>query len=136
MYKKKRKYDIINHVDVLNRGKNMQNRRWSDKDPILKEALEVLKISPAKTKDDAAEFILNLQDQVAGEVLDHVYEMMDKYQGKGNRWYDSDPVIMKAIELLRLAPKKTQREIALKILLAVEEDDFDALKSDTEKEEK
>ena len=43
---------------------------------------------------------------------------------------------MKAIELLRLAPKKTQREIALKILLAVEEDDFDALKSDTEKEEK
>ncbi len=102
----------------------MENRRWYDKDPILKEALELLKLSPAKTKDEAAEFILQLQTQVASEVLDHVYDMMGKYQGKGNRWYDSDPVIMKAIELLRLAPAKTQREAALKILLAIEENDF------------
>lgn len=114
----------------------MQDRRWYDKDPILKEALEVLKISPAKTKDEAAEFILNLQDKVAEEVLEHVYDMMEKYQGKGTRWYDSDPVIMKALELLRLAPKKTQREIALKILLAVEEDDFANLKKDIETEDK
>lgn len=113
----------------------MQERRWYDKDPILKEALEVLKISPAKTKDDAAEFILNLQEKVADEVLEHVYEMMEKYQGKGTRWYDSDPVIMKALELLRLAPKKTQREIALKILLAVEENDFANLKKETDKED-
>lgn len=113
----------------------MENRRWYDKDPILKEALEVLKISPAKTKDEAAEFILKLQSQVASEVLDHVYEMMNKYQGKGNRWYDSDPVIMKSIELLRLAPAKTQREIALKILLAIEENNFETLKINTKKEE-
>ena len=106
----------------------MKNRRWYDKDPILKEALEVLKISPAKTKDEAAEFILQLQTQVAGEVIDHVHEMMKKYQGKGNRWYDTDPVIMKAIELLRLAPAKTQREIALKILLAIEEGNFTDIK--------
>ena len=91
----------------------MENRRWYDKDPILREALDLLKLSPAKTKDEAAEFILQLQTQVASEVLDHVYDMMGKYQGKGNRWYDSDPVIMKAIELLRLAPAKTQREAAL-----------------------
>ena len=113
----------------------MENRRWYDKDPILKEALEVLKISPAKTKDEAAEFILKLQTQVAAEVLEHVYDMMSKYQGKGNRWYDSDPVIMKAIELLRVAPAKTQREIALKILLAIEENNFENLKLSTEKEE-
>ena len=105
----------------------MENRRWYDKDPILKEALELLKLSPAKTKDEAAEFILQLQTQVASEVLDHVYDMMGKYQGKGNRWYDSDPVIMKAIELLRLAPAKTQREAALKILLAIEENDYVAV---------
>lgn len=102
----------------------MDNRRWYDRDPILKEALELLQLSPSKTKDDAAEFILQLQDQVASEVLEHVYEMMEKYQGKGNRWYDSNPVIMKAIELLRLAPKKTQRKAALKILLAIEEGSF------------
>ena len=113
----------------------MENRRWYDKDPILKEALELLKLSPAKTKDEAAEFILQLQNQVASEVLDHVYDMMDKYQGKGNRWYDSDPVIMKAIELLRLAPAKTQREAALKILLAIEENDFSKFKLQLKKDE-
>lgn len=102
----------------------MNNRRWYDNDPILKEALDLLKLSPSKTQDDAAEFILQLQDQVAGEVIEHVYDMMEKYQGRGNRWYDSDPVVMKAIELLRLAPKKTQREAALKILLAIEEGSF------------
>ena len=110
-----------------------QNRRWYDKDPILKEALEVLKISPAKTKDEAADFILKLQDQVAGEVLERVYDMMEKYQGKGNRWYDTDPVIMKALELLRLAPAKTQREIALKLLLAIEAGQFEDLIKPIEK---
>lgn len=110
-----------------------RNRRWYDKDPILKEALEVLKISPAKTKDEAADFIIKLQDQVAGEVLERVYEMMEKYQGKGNRWYDTDPVIMKAIEMLRLAPAKLQREIALKLLLAIEAGQFEDLMKPLEK---
>ncbi len=112
-----------------------ENRRWYDKDPILKEALEVLRISPAKTKDEAVDFILKLQTQVATEVIEHVYEMMNKYQGKGNRWYDYDPVIMKAIELLRLAPARTQREVALKILLAIEENNFKDLKLNIGKEE-
>ena len=112
----------------------MENRRWYDKDPILREALDLLKLSPAKTKDEAAEFILQLQNQVASEVLEHVYDMMEKYQGKGNRCYDSDPVIMKAIELLRLAPAKTQREAALKILLAIEENDFSKFKLQLKKD--
>lgn len=103
----------------------MDNRRWYDKDPILKEALELLKLSPDNTKNSAASFILQLQEQVAGEVIEHVYEMMTAYQGKGNRWYDNDPVIMKAMELLRVAPKKTQRKAALKLLLALEEQSFE-----------
>jgi len=100
-------------------------RRWYDKDPILKEALELLQLSCEDTKSSAAQFILQLQEQVAGEVIEHVYEIMTQYEGKGNRWYDSDPVVMKAIELLRAAPKKTQRKAALKLLLALEEQNFD-----------
>lgn len=103
----------------------MNERRWYDKDPILKEALELLKLSCEDTKNSAASFILQLQEQVAGEVIEHVYEMMTEYEGKGNRWYDHDPVVMKAIELLRVAPKKTQRKAALKLLLALEEESFD-----------
>jgi hypothetical protein len=105
----------------------MADRRWYDKDPILKEALDLLKLSCDDTKNSAAEFILQLQEQVAGEVIDHVYEIMSQYEGKGNRWYDSDPVVMKAMELLRVAPKKTQRKAALKLLLALEEQSFDNL---------
>lgn len=103
----------------------MTERRWYDKDPILKEALELLQLSCDDTKSSAAQFILQLQEQVAGEVIDHVYDIMTQYEGKGSRWYDKDPVIMKAIELLRVAPKKTQRKAALKLLLALEEQNFD-----------
>ena len=105
----------------------MSQRRWYDKDPILKEALDLLKLSTEDTKNSAAGFILQLQEQVAGEVIEHVYEIMNEYAGKGNRWYDNDPIVMKAIELLRVAPKKTQRKAALKLLLALEEKSFDNL---------
>ncbi len=103
----------------------MSKRRWYDKDPILKEALDLLKLSCDETKNSAAEFILKLQEQVAGEVIEHVYSIMSEYSEKGSRWYDKDPVVMKAIELLRMAPKKTQRKAALKLLLALEEQSFE-----------
>ena len=32
----------------------MINKRWYDRDPILKEALELLRLSPDETKTDAA----------------------------------------------------------------------------------
>ena len=105
----------------------MGERRWYDKDPILKEALDLLQLSTDDTKSSAANFILQLQEQVASEVIDHVYDIMKEYEGKGNRWYDEDPVVLKAIELLKAAPKKTQRKAALKLLLALEEQDFENL---------
>jgi len=100
-------------------------RRWYDKDPILKEALELLRIQPEETKNEAANFILHLQENAAAEVIEHVYDMIKKYEGKGNRWYDKDPVMLRAIELLRVAPPATQRKAALKLLLALEEKSFD-----------
>lgn len=100
----------------------MSERRWYDKDPILKEALELLRIACDDNKTSAAkEFMLQLQEEVAAEVIEHVYEIVSAYQGKGNRWYDKDPIVLKAIELLRVAPKRTQRKAALKLLLALED---------------
>lgn len=98
--------------------------RWYDNDPILKEALELLKLQPEETKNEAANFMLKLQEEVAGEVIERVYDIMNTYQGKGNRWYDNDPVMIKAIEVLRNADPKTQRKAALKLLLALEEKSF------------
>lgn len=104
-----------------------EQRRWYDKDPVLKEALELLRLQPDDKKQEAADYIMTLQEQVASDVIEHLYETIAKYQGKGNRWYDNDPVMMKAIEMLRLAPPKVQRIAALKLLLALEQKSSECL---------
>ena len=105
----------------------MINKRWYDSDPILKEALELLRLQPDETKDDAKDFLLQLQEQVAAEVIDHVYEIINTYQGKGNRWYDNDPMMLKGVELLRNAPANIQRVAALKLLVALEQKSFEGV---------
>lgn len=105
-------------------------RRWYDNDPILKEALELLKLQTDDKKTAAADFIISLQEQVAQDVIERIYEITKQFSGKGNRWYDSDPVMLKAIELLRAAPAKTQRIAALKLLLAMENNNMDELDND------
>ena len=102
-------------------------RRWYDNDPILKEALELLKLQTDDRKSVAADFIISLQEQVAQDVIDRIYEMTTQYAGKGNRWYDNDPVMIKAMELLKAAPPKTQRVAALKLLLAIESNAMESL---------
>ena len=105
----------------------MINKRWYDSDPILKEALELLRLSPDNTRTEAAEFMMQLQEQVAGEVIEHVYEIINTYQGKGNRWYDNDPMMLKGVELLRNAPANIQRVAALKLLIALEQKSFEGV---------
>lgn len=100
-------------------------RRWYDKDPVLKEALELLQLQTDDKKNSAADFILKLQEQVAQDVIESVYDMITQYSGKGTRWYDNDPVMLKAMELLRLAPPATQRKAALKLLTALENNNLD-----------
>ena len=105
----------------------MINKRWSDSDPILKEALELLRLQPDETKTEAKDFLLQLQEQVAAEVIDHVYDIINTYQGKGNRWYDNDPMMLKGVELLRNAPANIQRVAALKLLMALEQKSFEGV---------
>ena len=102
-------------------------RRWYDSDPILKEALELLKLQTDDNKSAAAEFIISLQEQVAQDVIERIYEITKQYAHKGNRWYDADPVMLKAVEMLRMSSPKTQRIAALKLLLAMENNEMDSL---------
>jgi len=107
-------------------------RRWYDNDPILKEALELLKLQTDDKKTAAADFIISLQEQVAQDVIERIYEITQQFAGKGNRWYDADPVMLRAIELLRAAPAKTQRVAALKLLLAMENNNMESLEKETD----
>ncbi|MBR3605572.1 MAG: hypothetical protein IKL52_06055 [Candidatus Gastranaerophilales bacterium] len=101
--------------EQVNRG-----QRWYDKDPILKEALELLRLSTDEQKENAKDFMLKLQEDVAQDVIERIYDIVTQYQGKGNRWYDNDPIMIRAVEMLRQADPKTQRIAALKLLLALE----------------
>jgi len=91
-------------------------RRWYDNDPVLKEALELLSMATDEDKGEAAEFLLNLQSEVAKDVIESLYDQIKDYQATGNRWYDKDPVMLKSIELLRVAPPDVQRKAAKKLL--------------------
>lgn len=103
-----------------------RNKRWYDRDPILKEALELLRLSNDEQKEQAKDFMLKLQEDVAQDVIERIYQIVTQYQGKGNRWYDNDPIMIRAVEMLRQADPKTQRVAALKLLLALEKNSFDA----------
>ena len=103
------------------------HKRWYDQDPILKEALELLRLQTYETQSEAAGFMLQLQEQVAADVIEHVYDIISTYQGKGNRWYDNDPMMLRGVELLRNAPAELQRKAALKLLMALERKSFEGL---------
>ncbi len=105
-------------------------KRWYDNDPILKEALELLKLQTDDNKSAAADFIISLQEQVAQDVIDRIYELTKEFEKKGNRWYDKDPVMIRAMEFLKAAPPKTQRIAALKLLLAMENNTMDSLEKE------
>lgn len=106
------------------------HRRWYDKDPTLSEAMELLNLSSDETKDKAADFMLKLQEVVASDIIEKVYQTVKKYEGKGNRWYDSDPVMIKAIELLRVAPLNIQKSAAKKLLKALTQDELNELQKE------
>ncbi|MCR4881527.1 MAG: hypothetical protein K6A44_06215 [bacterium] len=99
-----------------------QYRRWYDNDPVLKEALELLSMATDDEKDEATRFLLNLQNEVAKDVIESLYEQIKGYQEHGNRWYDKDPVMLKSVELLRVAPPNVQRKAAKKLLSTLYKD--------------
>lgn len=108
----------------------MAHQRWYDKDPLLKEALELLRLQPADKQAGAADFIIKLQEDVAKDVIERVYQMVNEYHNKGNRWYDNDPVLLRAMETLRVAPPETQRIAAKKLLQNLEASSMDLEKDD------
>ena len=69
--------------------------------------------------------MLKLQEDVAQNVIERIYDIVTQYHGKGNRWYDNDPIMLRAVEMLRQADPKTQRVAALKLLLALEKNSFE-----------
>lgn len=90
-------------------------RRWYDQEPLLAEVLELLRAYPAEFKAQAEVFLGKIEEQIGKETLDQFYALSLPPK-TGDRWYDSDPVIFRAIELLRVVPPAVQRQAAERFL--------------------
>jgi hypothetical protein len=91
------------------------SRRWYDQDPLLAEVLELLRAYPADFKAQAEIFLSKIEEQIGKETLEQFYALSRPVK-TGDRWYDSDPVVSRAVELLRVVPPAVQRQAAERFL--------------------
>ena len=91
------------------------HRRWYDHDPLLAEVLELLRSYEADLREQAEVFLARIEEQIGKETLDKFYELAKPLK-TGNRWYDADPVVSKAVELLRVVPPAVQRQAAMRFM--------------------
>jgi hypothetical protein len=93
-------------------------RRWYDHDPLLMEVLEIMRSFQEDVKVQAEVFLEKLVATVGAEAMEQFY-LQARPVKFGQRWYDQDASISKAVELLRVLPPAKQRETAQKFLEAL-----------------
>lgn len=94
-------------------------KRWYDHDPLLLEVIELLKNYQTELKAQAEVFLQKIEEKVSKETVDKFYAMV-KPINANNRWYDKDPVISKAVELLRVVPLEVQKSVSEQFLKSLE----------------
>lgn len=90
-------------------------KRWYDHDPVLLEVLDLLRSFKTDVRAQAEVFLQKIESQVGKEALEQFYQVSRPKQF-GNRWYDEDPVVSRAVELLRVVPPDAQRRAAMRFL--------------------
>lgn len=110
---------IVNNSDNNNQSANQKVRRWYDTDPILLEVINLMALAKEEAKTYASKLIKGVEAQVAPEVLAQVTARLENPNRPQNRWYDKEPVLEKAMELLQLMPPEAQRVAALQFIDAL-----------------
>ena len=95
-------------------------KRWYDYDPLLVEVMELLRNFKDDLRDQAEVFLKKIEDHVGKDAIESFYEQV-RPAGGGNRWYDEDPVLSRAVELLRVVPQDVQRQASKNFLNALKE---------------
>jgi len=104
-------------------------KRWYDHDPLLVEVMELLRNFQDDLRDQAEIFLKKIEDHVGKEAIESFYEKVKPVNG--NRWYDQDPVLSRAVELLRVVPQDIQRQASENFLKSLKDQgiDVDFIKS-------
>ena len=96
----------------------IKHKRWYDHDPLLLEVINLLRYYQDDLRDQAAVFLEKIELMIDKKTLDAFYKLACPI--KGRRWYDEDPVLFKAIELLRVIPPEVQKKAAQHFLDSLE----------------
>ena len=98
-------------------------KRWYDHDPMLVEVLETLRSFKDELRVQSQIFLNKITEEVGQEAVNRFYEKaLEEFGDKrGRRWYDQDPVVSKAVELLRVVPPEVQRRAAQNFLQGLKE---------------
>lgn len=93
-------------------------KRWYDHDPLLIEVLETLRSFQDELRAQSEIFLEKITEAVGPEAVELFYEaiLKERMGQVGRRWYDEDPVVSKAVELLRVVPPEAQRQAARNFL--------------------
>jgi hypothetical protein len=108
-----------NSTDENTPSATQKVRRWYDTDPILLEVINLMALAKDEAKTYATKLIKGVEAQVAPEVLAKVTARLEDPNCPQNRWYDREPVLAKAMELLQLMPPEAQRVAALQFIDAL-----------------
>jgi len=95
-------------------------KRWYDYDPMLLEVIEMLRYYQDELREQAKIFLEKVEKQAGVDTVNRFYETVRPKNG-GNRWYDKDPVISKAVELLRVVPVNVQKSVSEHFIKSLEE---------------
>ncbi len=97
-------------------------RRWYDTDPVLLEVLNFMELAPKEATAYASSLIAGVEKHAPQEALAQVYQEFEDPNRPKNRWYDENPILSKAIALLKMMPPDVQRMAALQFIEATKAD--------------
>ena len=100
---------------MTNPSETQGHKRWYDHDPLLIEVLELLRSYQSDVREQAQVFLAKIEEQIGTDMLEKFYAA-SKPPKTGNRWYDHDPIVSRAVELLRVVPPQAQRQAAMKFM--------------------
>jgi hypothetical protein len=101
---------------------SQQVRRWYDTDPVLLEVLNFMELAPKQAERYAQNLIAGVEKNAPAKALQDVYASFENPNRPKNRWYDENPTLFKAIELLKMMPPETQRLAAMQFIEATKSD--------------
>ena len=98
----------------------MENIRWYDKEPVLKEVFEFIqKLDEPSQKEIAKDIIQILTNDLNLDLDSEINKISKNYNYECKRWYDNNIDLFSSFEIIKGLPQKKQQEVVKKIIESV-----------------